>query len=152
MKTYKQLVLGVCLMGLAAMTQASEQRVKMEDLPPAVQATVKAQSQGATLHGLSKEVENGKTLYEAEMVVNGHGKDVEIDSSGAVVAVEEEVALSSLPAAARAAIEKSAGNGKVLKVEAITHGGSLVAYEAQVNNAGKRSEVRVDPQGRPAPE
>jgi uncharacterized membrane protein YkoI len=152
MKTYKQLVLGVCLMGLAGMSQASEQRVKMEDLPPAVQATVKAQSQGATLRGLSKEVENGKTLYEAEMVVNGHGKDVEIDSSGSVVAVEEEVALSSLPAAARAAIEKTAGNGKVTKVEAITHGSSLVAYEAQVNNAGKRSEVRVDAEGKPAPE
>ena len=106
MGTYKQLVLGVCLMGLNGMSQASEQRVKMEDLPPAVQATVKAQSQGATLRGLSKEVENGKTLYEAEMVVNGHGKDVEIDASGAVVAVEEEVALSSLPAAARAAIAK----------------------------------------------
>jgi uncharacterized membrane protein YkoI len=152
MKSYKQLVLGVCLVGLSGMSQASEQRVKMEDLPPAVQATVKAQSQGATLRGLSKEVENGKTLYEAEMVVNGHGKDVEMDSSGAVVAVEEEVALSSLPAAARAAIEKSAGNGKVTKVEAITHGSSLVAYEAQVNNAGKRSEVRVDAEGRPAPE
>jgi uncharacterized membrane protein YkoI len=139
-------------MGLNGMSQASEQRVRMEDLPPAVQATVKAQSQGATLRGLSKEVEDGKTLYEAEMVVNGHGKDVEIDSSGAVVAVEEEVALSSLPAAARAAIEKSAGNGKVTKVEAITHGSSLVAYEAQVNNAGKRSEVRVNAEGKPAPE
>lgn len=147
-----ELLLGVGLIGLSGISWATERRVKMEDLPAAVQATVKEQSQGATLRGLSKEVENGKTLYEAEMVMNGHGKDVEIDPTGAVVAVEEEVPLSSLPAAAKAAIEKGAAGGKVLKIESITHGSTVVAYEAAVNKAGKRSEVRVDPEGKPAPE
>lgn len=86
------------------------------------------------------------------MIVNGHGKDIEMDSTGAVVEVEEEVDLGSIPEAARSAIEKGAEGGKVLKVESVTHGTTLVAYEAAVSKAGKHSEVWVDPEGKPAPE
>ncbi len=59
---------------------AGETKVKMESLPPAVQAAVKQQSAGATIKGLTKETENGKTTYEAELTVNGHGKDISFDS------------------------------------------------------------------------
>lgn len=61
MKTYEKLCLGITLIGFtAAVGESREQRVKMADLPPAVQAAVKAQSKGAQIRGLSKEVENGK--------------------------------------------------------------------------------------------
>ena len=33
--------------------------------------------------GFSQETENGRKYYEAEMVVNGHSKDVLIDTNGA---------------------------------------------------------------------
>jgi hypothetical protein len=69
------------------------------DLPPAVQKTVAVVSKGATIKGFSQEVENGQTLYEAEMSVNGHSKDVNMDSSGGVVEVEEQVEMDSLPTA-----------------------------------------------------
>jgi len=124
----------------------------MGDLPPAVQATVKGQSKGATVRGLSKEVEHGETTYEVELTVNGHGKDVSMDENGQVVEVEEEVPIDTIPAAAKAAIEKGASGGKIMKVESVTHGSTVVAYEAQVNKAGKHSEVRVDSEGKPAPE
>jgi uncharacterized membrane protein YkoI len=131
---------------------ASEYRVKLADLPPAVQATVKEQGKGATIRGYAKEVENGKTTYEVEMTVNGHGKDISMDESGAVVEVEEEVPLDSIPSSAKAAIEEAAGAGKILKVESIAQGGTVVAYEAQVRHGSKRSEVRVNPEGKPVPE
>jgi len=125
----------------------------MSDLPPAVQAAVKEQSKGATIRGLSKETEKGKTIYEVQLSKNGHGKDVSMDSSGRVVEVEEEVSLGSIPEAARNAIRKSAGSGKILKVEAVSAGsGTPDAYEAQVLKAGERSEVRVAPDGSPKPE
>lgn len=142
----------VLAMGGAVWGQDSEKKVKMEQLPAAVQKTVKEQSKGATIRGFSKEVEKGKTFYEAELTVNGHAKDMLIDENGTVVEVEEEVALDSIPAAAKAAIQKGAGTGKILKVESITKGGALVAYEAQIQKGAKKSEVRVKPDGTPAPE
>jgi uncharacterized membrane protein YkoI len=135
-----------------ASVKGSEKKVKMEDLPAAVQKTVKEQSKGGTIRGLSMEVEKGKTIYEAALTVNGHKKDISMDASGAVVEVEEEVALESIPAAAKSAIQKAAGTGKVLKVESVTHGTTLVAYEAQVMKGTKKSEVRVKPDGTSAPE
>lgn len=139
---------------LCAMVSLADTPVKMADLPPAVQATVKEQSKGAVLRGLSKEVEKGKTIYEAELKMNGHNKDVSIDADGNVIEVEEETPIAAVPATAKAAILKGAGKGKVLKVEAVTQHGTLVAYEAVVQKTvgGKKSEVRVSPDGKPAPE
>ena len=130
---------------------ASDRPVKLKDLPPAVQRTVQDQSKGATIRGLSKEAEHGRTIYEVEMTVNGHGKDVSMDASGTVIEVEEEVALGSIPAAARAAIEKAAAGGKIAKVEKVTRG-ERIAYEAALRKDGKRSEVRVGAEGQTLPE
>jgi uncharacterized membrane protein YkoI len=128
--------------------QASEKKVKMKDLPKAVQHTVHEQSKGAAMVGLSKEVEHGKTYYEVELKVNGHGKDILIDPAGAIVEVEEEVTVASLPPAVRIAIEAKAGKGRIVKVESITKNNTLVAYEAQVNTAGKKSEIKIGPEGK----
>jgi hypothetical protein len=53
--------------GLAVLTtaQAQEQKIKREELPPAVEKTVAAQSQGDTIKGFSTEVEGGKTLTKS---------------------------------------------------------------------------------------
>lgn len=134
---------------LAAPAMAKEMRIKRSELPAAVEKTVAAQSQGATIRGFSKEQENGKTYYEAEMMVNGHSKDVLIDANGAVVEVEEEVAMDSLPAAVKDGLQAKAGKGKLQKVESLTKHDKLVAYEAQVMTNGKRSEVQVGPDGKP---
>lgn len=120
----------------------------MKDLPEAVRKTVEEQRKGATLRGLAREVENGKTFYEAELKVNGHNKDVLIDPSGAVVEIEEQVSLSSLPAAVKATILKKAGKGKVTAVESITRNNAIEAYEAHVKTAGKKSEIKVGADGK----
>jgi len=136
---------------LAGSAWASEKKIKMADLPPAVKAAVMEQSKGATLRGLSTETENGKTTYEAELTVNGHSRDVEFDADGKVLGIEEAVAMDALPAPVKAGIEKGAGSNKIRKVESLTRDGKIVGYEAAlVSAAGKRSEVQVDPQGNPA--
>ena len=126
---------------------ASEKAVKMKDLPKDVQRTVQEQSKGATIRGLSKETENGKTFYEVELKVNGHNKDVLMDSTGAVVEIEEEVAIASLPPAVKAQLEKQAGHGKIGMVESLTKNGVFVGYEAHVRTGKKRSEIKVGPDG-----
>jgi hypothetical protein len=134
---------------LAGSARGQEQRIKRSDLPLAVERAVAAQSQGATIRGFSREREQGQTFYEVELVVQGHGRDVLLDSAGAVVEVEEEMSPGSLPAAVLAGLTARAGAGKLLKIESITKQGRLVAYEAQVVTGGKRSEVQVGPDGKP---
>src|SRR5689334_18550134 len=148
--TATALGLSLLLVG-SVLAQESERRVKMKDLPQAVQQTVREQSRGATIKGFSKEIEHGQTFYEVEMKVNGHGKDVLIDSNGTVVETEEEVALASLASDVRVTIEQNADRGKVRKVEAITKNNAIVAYEAVVQKAGKKSEIKVAPDGKLLP-
>jgi len=137
------------LLLITALSQAQETKIQRADLPPAVEKTVAAQSQGATIKGFSQEREKGQTYYEAEMMVNGHSKDVLIDKNGAVVEVEEQVALDSLPAAVKEGLQAKAGRGKLLKVESLTKHEQVVAYEAKVLTGGKKSEIQVGPDGKP---
>lgn len=125
----------------------ADTKVKMEDLPPAVRRAVQEQIRNATLTGLSKEVKKGKTLYEVETKVNGKSRDVLLDATGAVVEVEDEVALESIPAAAREAIQKKAAGGTIKKVETVTKG-STVSYEAAIKTkAGRNIEAGVNADG-----
>src|SRR5713226_6473302 len=133
---------------LAGTSSAQEKKIKRSDLPPAVEKTVAAQSAGATIKGFSTEKENGQTLYEAEMTVNGHSKDISM-TAGSIVEIEEQVAMDSLPADVKAGLQSKAGKGKILKVESLTKKGKLVAYEAKVDTNGKKSEVQVGPDGKP---
>jgi hypothetical protein len=140
------LIVGFMLTGTAF---GQEKKIKRSELPPAVEKTVVQQSNGATIRGFSKEKENGQTTYEVEMIVNGHSKDVQMDSNGAVIEVEEQIDLETLPADVKAGLQARAGEGKITKVESITKKDKLVAYEAQVVTGGKKSEVQVGPDGKP---
>ena len=125
---------------------ASETPVQMKDLPAAVQKTVQEQTKTAKLRGLAKEVENGKTFYEAETTVNGKSRDILIDATGAIVEVEEATTLESIPDAAQKAFKRAAGSGKIVKLETVTKG-SVMSYEAVVQKGGKKSEVAVNADG-----
>jgi uncharacterized membrane protein YkoI len=125
-----------------------EKQLKKSDLPAAVQKTADEQSKGATVKGYSQEKENGQLAYEVALVVSGHTKDITMDAQGNVLEVEEEVDMKSLPAEVREGLQKNAGTSSIGKVESLTKQGTLVAYEAQVNNGKKRSEIQVGPDGK----
>jgi uncharacterized membrane protein YkoI len=133
---------------IAGIGAAQEKKIKRSDLPPAVEKTVEEVSKGAIIKGFSKETENGKTTYGVEMAVNGHSKDVEMDPSGVIVEVEEEVTMDSLSAGVKAGLNTKAAGGKILKVESLTKNGKIVAYEAKVETAGKKSEIQVGSDGK----
>ena len=65
---------------------AAEKKLRIEDLPPAVRQTVKAETKNATLVALAKEKEKGKTVYELETKkANGQTRDLMIDAAGQVL-------------------------------------------------------------------
>src|SRR6267142_5246132 len=149
MKTNYLLALAAGGLLFAGTALAQEKKIKRSDLPPAVEKTVAEQSSGATIRGFSTEKEKGQTLYEVEMTVNGHSRDVSIAPDGAIVEIEEQVALDSLSPEVKAGLQAKAGKGRILKVESLTKKDKLVAYEAKVDTDGKKSEVQVGPDGKP---
>ena len=132
----------------ATLAVSEEKKINRSDLPPAVEKTVASQSEGAIIRGFTQEKENGQTFYEAEMMVNGHTKDVRIDSNGGIAEVEEEVTMESLPGVVKDGLQAKAGKGKLAKVESLTRRDKLVAYEAVVQKNGKMSEIQVGPDGK----
>lgn len=147
------LIFGTAAMALlaSAVVLAQDKPVKMAELPVPVRRTVQQQlNQGATLRGLSTDMEGGKREYEAELTVKGHHRDIAMDASGAITETEDAVALRTLPTAAQAALHKQ---GRVLSVEEVTHSGTFIAYEAVVRHAnGRKHEVRVDKAGHNVPD
>ena len=137
------LALGVSFVG----TAAQEKKIKREQLPPAVEKTVAAESEGATIKGFASEREHGQQFYEASLIVNGRHQDILIDAAGNVVEVEEELSFDSLPAIVQDTLKKRAGGGMITVVESLTKQGRLVAYEAHVKHGIRRSEIQVGPSG-----
>jgi len=142
------IVLAVALTVAMPQEPEQEQRVTRRDLPAAVARTVDAQARGATIRGYSREKEHGQIFYEVALRVNGHSRDVLMDTTGAVVEVEEQVDIATLPAAVHEGLIAAAGSGKLRSVESVTRGGQT-AYEGRVFTNGKWSEIKVGPDGKP---
>jgi uncharacterized membrane protein YkoI len=144
--TMRTLPLAATVLALAAGVAAADKKIQAKDLPPAVEKAVREETRGATIKGYSKEVEHGKTKYEVETLVNGHTRDLLFDATGHLIAAEEAVSVDAVPAPVKTALE---ARGKVLSVETVTKG-NTITYEAQVEKNGKKSEVVVGADGRPA--
>lgn len=119
----------------------------VKDLPATVQKTVQEQAQGAEIKNISKETEKGVTQYEVETIVNGKHRDFNVDTKGALVEVEEETSIDSIPGPAKAAILKKVGDGKLGMVETMTKGSATMYEAAYTTKGGKKLEVLVKPDG-----
>jgi uncharacterized membrane protein YkoI len=145
-RTLKVAAIAVTAFSLTLVVLA-EKNIQRSALPPAVEKTVQAQSQGATIKGISSETEDGVFQYEVEMTVNGHGRDIAIAKNGTLLEIEDEVAMDSLPAAVKSALTAKAAGTKITKVESLTKKGKLVAYEAATLEGAKKGEIQVGPNG-----
>ena len=83
-------LLTVALVGtLAALAWAKEERVSLEDCPQAVQDTILKEANGATITEIEREIENGKTVYEAEWMEDGMEVEITVAEDGTLL--EREV-------------------------------------------------------------
>ena len=126
--------------------EGKEAKVQLTNLPPAVRATVEAETKNATIKGLSKETEKGKTVYELESLVNGRTRDLMIDSAGKVYVVEEQLDADKAPPPVRSALE---AKGTIVVLESVLENGKTT-YEGQVKTkAGKKLSMELDADGKP---
>ncbi len=123
-----------------------EIKVKMANLPEPVQMAVKKQTKGIKAYSLFKKTTGMETTFEVKMKVKGLAKEIEIDTDGNVVKVEQEVKWASVPAKVKKGLTASAGKGKIVKVKSIAKGGS-VTYEATIKTGKETSTVFVGADG-----
>lgn len=141
-------IVALISVAISACALAAGKGLQLKDLPAAVQKTVQEQLKGGEIRNISKEVEKGVTQYEVESILNGKHRDFNVDAKGTLVVMEEEIDLASVPAPAKAAIEKKAAGGKIGMVETLTKSDGAVMYEAAfTSKSGKKGEVLVKADG-----
>jgi len=141
-------LLTICLAITALAGTALAQKLQLKDLPAAVQKTVQDNLKGGEIKAIGKEKEKGVTQYEVETMLNGKHRDFNVDSKGALVVIEEETSIDSIPAAAKAAIMKKVGTGKLGMVETFQKPGQELMYEAAfTTKTGKKAEILVKADG-----
>lgn len=131
---------------LPAAQPVAETKITAKDLPAAVRTAFEKQYPGAKILGLSKEVENGATLYEVESIHNGRNRDVLYKSSGEVVVVEETIPLAEVPGPVQAALKAQFPKAQAVKAEKLITG-STVEYEFQIKGSAKK-EVKFSSAGK----
>ena len=133
--------------GLSIGAAFAQKKLVLKDLPPEAQKTIQAELKGAEIKSISKETEKGVTQYEVETLLNGKHRDFNVDAKGKLLVVEEETDIATIPAAARAAIEKKAAGGKIGMVERLMRGGETLYEAAYTSKGGKKHEVLVKADG-----
>ena len=139
-------LLALCL-GAAFAQEKKEKTLALKDLAPAVQKTIQAEVKGGEIKSIGKETEHGVAQYEVETMLNGKHRDFNVDTKGKLLLVEEETSIDSIPAAAKAAILKKVGDGKLGMVELFMRGGETMYEAAYTTKAGKKHEVLVKADG-----
>ncbi len=133
--------------GLSIGAALAQKKLALKDLPPTVQTTIQAELKGGEIKNISKETEAGVAQYEVETMLNGKHRDFNVDAKGKLLVVEEETDIATIPAVARAAIEKKAAGGKIVMVELFTRGGETLYEAAYTSKGGKKHEVLVKADG-----
>ncbi len=158
--------LALCI-GAVATTQIAEdeEQVSINQVPPAVKATILAEAGTGTIKEIEKENENGQIIYEAEVIIDGQETDIKVATDGTLLGKEvddedddagddeenededeELVSIDQVPAAVKATILTEAGNGTIEEIELGNENGQII-YEAEVIIEGQETDIKVTADG-----
>jgi hypothetical protein len=132
---------------------ADEEKIALDKLPKPVLETVKKRFPKGELLGASKEVENGKTLFEVELKDGGKKIDVMVTLEGVITVIEKQIAATDVPKAVKESIDKAypKATWKVIEeVIAVKEGKeTLDYYEVLLETADKKKvEVKIAVDGK----
>lgn len=120
------------------------------DLPAQVAAAFKKAYPTAVIKASSKEVEDGKTIYEIESVDKGLNRDLLYAADGTVLECEEQIKEADVPAPVIAALKKLYPTATITKAERTTKG-KVLQYDLALAGAPK-PEASFFPDGKPVSE
>jgi hypothetical protein len=140
---------GALAVFLAGATSASaqEQKISCDEVPGPVRTAFERAYPGAAVKGCAEEVEAGKTVYEIQSVEGGTGRDALFHADGAVIVVEETVAVGNVPEPVQQAVHKRYPNGVITLAEKVTRD-AAVLYEFRVKDGDSFEEIVFDGSGK----
>ncbi len=65
--------------------EANETKVKIADVPEAVRKTLAKESDNAKIDEVDKETDEGKTIYEADVMMNKHNYEIKVMEDGTLI-------------------------------------------------------------------
>ncbi len=138
------------MLGAATVALADEKKIEISALPKAVVKAAKKAFPEAQIVGAAKETEDGETIYEVEMKLDGKSIDLAIDDEGEIEEIEKEIEVEDLPRAVIKAARKKFPEGKIAKVEEVSDEDDHVVYELAIETkkGGKTIEVIMSPNGK----
>src|SRR5947207_2283444 len=143
------LVLG--LPGLGA--RGDEEKVPLDKAPKPVLEAVKARFADAKITGVTKEKEDGKTVYEVTIKDKGQNVDVTVTPEGVITLIEKTITAKDLPKAVLKTLEDRYPKAtykiieEIIKVEKKEE--KLVYYEVLLETAEKKKrEAQISPEGK----
>jgi uncharacterized membrane protein YkoI len=152
---------GLLLWGCSPSVESASQ--KFNELPPAVQKTVRAQAPNAEIADVSRKSEDGMDVYEVQFNEPGANPKVVVAADGKLLSTDMPKAtgpvqrlftptgatgtkLSALPEAARKTIQSKAPNKQISDISRHEKDGR-VSYEVEFNDGGNRSIMEVAEDG-----
>ena len=145
----KLLSLSVVIIAAAASTIAfaGEDKISLDAAPAAVQASIKKVVGAGKMGDVTKESEDGKTVYEAEFTLDKAEHSVKVSESGDVLEEETELDAPALPAAVTDAIKAKFATGKIEDASLVKAGGKTF-YEVGVEVGDEDHEIKIDAAGK----
>src|SRR5437764_9808159 len=97
----------VLLLGLPALSaRGDEEKVDLTKVPRPVLEAVKARFAEAKITGVTKEKEDGKTVYEVTIKDKGQNVDVTVTPEGTITLIEKTITAKELPKAVARTLEE----------------------------------------------
>ncbi len=127
-------------------SEESEHTVAAARVPAAVRDAVRHAYPNATVTKWSTEVENRRTVYEAETRDGATHRDMLVGADGGILEVETQVTLAQLPAAVRTA---ATANGQHVDRAEVVVAGRDTTYEMKIR--GRQGELKLRANGQPVP-
>jgi uncharacterized membrane protein YkoI len=150
--------LALCI-GAAVNKQTAEQErnLSIDQVPTVVRTTI--QAQGGTIEEIEMETENGQTVYEAEVTIDGQKVEIKVAADGSQISKklddedndeegddedEEQVSIDQVPDPVKATILNEAQGGTIKEIERGNENGQII-YEADVIINGQEVELKIAP-------
>jgi uncharacterized membrane protein YkoI len=136
------LILTVALNGCALFSK----EVKLDDVRPAAQTVIQAQTSGGTIEKITCEKEEGKHFYKVEYKKDGREFELQVDDDGKVLETEEILAMEDLPPAVLETVKAESAGGEIKELALETEGGKTF-YEVEFKKDGKEHEIKIAEDG-----
>jgi len=144
----KQILVAAAMAALAVPALAQdEQKITMEQVPAAAMEAAKAKANGVEFTAVSMDDEEGTKTYELSgKMQNGMMLEIDVLEDGTVEEVEEEVEMTAVPDAVKAALETNLKGFKPAMAEKSTRA-DMVVYEFEGAHGGKEIDVEIHEDG-----